>query len=366
MPYRKWWDPDARFLAARLARMNSRYDEAAEHLRACQRMEGATARVQLEWVLLRALLGALDEVEAGLWNCVENNDPDSPFILEVIAGRTLGTLQWDRATRAIKRWSELEPNNPQVWEWQGWVMERLYREEEAENCYRRSLELDPTRERARFWLAELYLTRFKVEDARPLIEQLLREQPDSVAILSAAGQLRFLQGRLDEAETFFDRAVELEPKNAEILMRRARLELQAGRPEKAEFWGRRALALTERRSDIHFLLHQALHSQPGHENEAAAELATYRKYQAQEERFTRLARELIPAHPSDPKYAVEFGDLLFQFDQPEKAVYWHQRALQIDPDFAPAHRALADYYERTGRPEDAARHRSHLPAKKGP
>jgi predicted Zn-dependent protease len=359
-PFRKWWDPDVPFLAARLARMGARYPEAAEHLKACQKMEGSSARVQLEWVLLRALQGDIDEVEPGLWNCVQNGDPDSAFILEVMAGMNMRALQFPRAAATLDRWVEVDPNNAQAWEWRGWVLDRLHRADEAEVCFRRSLELDPSREQTRYWLAELYLARFKVEEATPLIEGLLTEQPNAVRILSAAGQLRFLSGRVDEARQLFDRAYALDPNDQDLLIRRAKLELQSGRLPNAEVWLRRALALEEGNSEVHYLLHQAIGGQPGREKDAAAQLAVYEKYRGQAERFSRLLRELIPANPHDPKYAAELGDILFRTKQPSKAAYWHLRALTIDPGYIPSHRALADYYEKAGRPKEAAEHRRRL------
>jgi predicted Zn-dependent protease len=269
-------------------------------------------------------------------------------------------MQWQPAVAALRRWVELAPNSAEARESLGWAMERVFQEDDAEKCYLRAIELDPTRERARLWLAELYLTRYKVEEARPLIEQLLSEQPDKTSIISAAGQLRALQGRFEEAAQLFDRAIAKDPKDAELLLHRAKMELQTGRPAEAERWVRRALALDERRSWSHFLLHQAISAQPGRERDADAQLAVYKKYQQQEERFSRLIRELIPAHPNDPKYLAEFDELLFQYAQPDKAVYWHTRALQIDPGYAPSLRALAEYYESAGHPNEAARYRSQL------
>jgi len=365
-PVRKWWDPDAHFLAARLARMKSHFDEAAEHLQTCQRMEGATARVQLEWVLLRALQGGLDEVEPGLWNCVLNADPDSPFILEVLAGMNMRGIQFPRAAAALDRWVEIDPDNAQAWEWRGWVLDRLHRQDDAEASFRRSLALNPAGEQSRYWLAELYLSRFKVDEARPLIEQLLAEHPNKFPILSAAGQLQLLMGRADKAQRFFEQAYALEPNDQDLVIRRAKLELQSGRPVEAEVWLCRALAIEESNSEVHYLLHQAIHAQPGRERDAAAQLVASQRYKEQAERFSRLLSELIPAHPGDPKYAAEFGDILFQAKQGSKAAYWHLRALQIDPGYLPSHRALADYYEKAGRPQEAAKHRALLPAPKPP
>ncbi len=366
-PIRSWWDSDAHFLAARLARHRDEFDLAAEHLDACQRLEGAaTARVQLEWLLIRATRGDVDQLEAGLWNTVRGGDPDSPFVLEVLAGMGMKSGQLSRALAALNRWVEIDPDNAQAWEWRGWVFERLNRIAEAQDCYKRSLALDPTRARTRYLLAELDLGLFKTDEAEPLVAGLLAEQPDRPSYLSAAGQLHFLAGRTAEARACFDRAYALDPTDPDVPIRRARLELQAENRTAAETWLRRALALDANNVEAHYLLHQTIGGQPGRGTEAADQLATYRKTKDRGERLSKLMRELVPTHPANPGYMAELGDLLFQAKQPDRAVYWHLRALQIDPEYAPSHRALAEHYDQTGRPVEAAEHRKHLAAPKAP
>jgi predicted Zn-dependent protease len=365
-PIRKYWDPNAHFLTARLARMNGKFDLAVDSLQRCQKLEGATARIQLEWVLIRALQGGIDEVEPGLWNCIQNDDPDSPFIFEVIAGMNMRALQFSRAATTLDRWVARDPNNAQAWEWRGWVLDKLHLADEAEVSFTRSLALDPNREQARYWLVELYLSRFKVAEAKPLVEQLLRDNPQKVAILSAAGQFRFISGDADGAKELFARALEIDPKDQDLMIRRAKLEMQTGNAAEAEKWLRRALALEEANSEVHYLLHQAIAEQPNREKDAETQLAIAMKYRTQAERFSRLIRELVPAYPQNANYASELGDILFDTKQDSKAIYWHLRALQANPNHIPSHTALAKYYERTGNTPEATKHRTQLERLKQP
>jgi Tfp pilus assembly protein PilF len=43
--------------------------------------------------------------------------------------------------------------------------------------------------------------------------------------------------------------------------------------------------------------------------------------------------------------------------QAQEGLRWLSGALQIDPQHGPTHQALADYYEKAGEPDLAARHR---------
>ncbi len=359
-PFRSWWDPDAQFLAARLARLHGDWTTAEEHLRACQKLEGgSSARVQLEWLILRAQRGEVREMEPGLWFSVTNGDPDSPFILEALAATKIRALEFTHAATLLDKWVTIDPNCALAWERRGWVMMRLDRYTQAEECCQRALEIEPGRFSAELLLATLYIREYKTDEASSLVERLLVERPNDIGVLSAGGEYRMLSGKPDEARQLLERAHNLDRTDQEILIRLAKLELQSGHLTEAELWLQKARAQEEANPEVHYLLNQVLKLQ-GREKEAADQLERYQKYKDQAERFNRLLRELIPAHPNEPQYMAEFGDILFRTGQPLQAVYWHIRALQIDPNYVPSNRALADYYELSGKPEQAATYRAHL------
>ena len=68
-------------------------------------------------------------------------------------------------------------------------------------------------------------------------------------------------------------------------------------------------------------------------------------------------KEVMPNNPHDPALHFELGELLTRVGQGELGVSWFHSALRQDPGYAPAHRALAEHYERVGDRERAASHR---------
>jgi Tfp pilus assembly protein PilF len=53
----------------------------------------------------------------------------------------------------------------------------------------------------------------------------------------------------------------------------------------------------------------------------------------------------------------EGGILFLNNGEEQEGVRWLRQALRLDPANRQAHEALADYYQRIGQPELAARHR---------
>ncbi|HVS66294.1 MAG TPA: tetratricopeptide repeat protein [Thermoanaerobaculia bacterium] len=102
------------------------------------------------------------------------------------------------------------------------------------------------------------------------------------------------------------------------LLRRAVLAT----PEDAEAWGRYAMTLDAHRLPV-------------------AATAAYREAQ-------RL-------DPGDFRWPYFLGCVL-EFTHPEEAARWFERALELDPTYAPVHGRLAQTLEQLGRDDDAHRH----------
>jgi tetratricopeptide (TPR) repeat protein len=80
--------------------------------------------------------------------------------------------------------------------------------------------------------------------------------------------------------------------------------------------------------------------------------------QAQPEiaRLNRLLRESI-ARPGDAELRYEAGTILFRYGPPDDAAKWMHAVLELKPDHAGAHRALAAYFESRGDRAKALFHR---------
>jgi hypothetical protein len=60
-------------------------------------------------------------------------------------------------------------------------------------------------------------------------------------------------------------------------------------------------------------------------------------------RFNEIVLTEIAKRPTDPALHCELGQILLRSGQRDEGLRWLQSALQIDPGYAPARRALAGY-----------------------
>jgi Tfp pilus assembly protein PilF len=356
-----WPHDTATFLlAARIEREDGDYARAESLLLRCTRLHKETPEaVQLQWLLLRALRGEVDEVDGGLWACVVNGHPQTVEILATLARANMRLLRFGAALVCLNKWLERDPEAVRAFDWRGWVMEKTDHPVRAIQDYLRALELDEGRFSVRLRLVEVYLDNANPGEALPHVERLFREHPQRPDVLLAVARARLLEGRPDEARQQFDAVLAAEPDNAKALYHRARLDEQTGRPVEAEARVRQALRLEPYDPPTHYLLYLCLRQQPDREREAAAALDRYREVTADATRLSLLLNR-TSASPPSPARACEIGTLLLRTGQQQHGLHWLHTALNRDPSHRPAHQALAEYYERTNQPEKAGPHRAYL------
>jgi predicted Zn-dependent protease len=353
-------DPDAQFLAARLAWRAGREDEAGDRLDTLERLEGDTDRVRIERLLLRYRHAGTAEQERVLLDRVRNGHPDAGVFLEAVASNQIVRYKFFPAAGSLKKLVELEPENAWGWEMFGWVQAQLGHARAAIDALGKAVALDPDRTDARLQLAELLTEQTLVEDARPHWDRLAgSDRPD---VLIGLAKFRLLIGETAVARGLLERVTAADPNNRAAQAARAKVELQANDPVAAERWARQALAGNDTDTVTHYVLLRSLAAQPGREADAAAQKAKYELLEGQRLRRAELVGQLIPQNPTDPRYPAELGDILLAFGLPDQGLYWHARALALDPNYAPSHRSLAAYYEKAGQPARAERHRAALAA----
>jgi Flp pilus assembly protein TadD len=141
--------------------------EAEKRLQAAQKLAGgATERLQLEYLLLRATTGDTDEPAVALGTYLANDDPESVAILETLAAAYIRDLRYGPAYSTLERWIGMDPENATPLFWRGWVLERLNQAKSAMGDYRKALELDPELFNARLRVAEMLLEDKQPEEAR--------------------------------------------------------------------------------------------------------------------------------------------------------------------------------------------------------
>src|SRR5262249_35079092 len=139
------------------------------------------------------------------------------------------------------------------------------------------------------------------------------------------------------------------------LRTRGQFALTDRQPAVAEGLLRRAVAARPNDYQAHLFLAQALQQQK--KPQAAAQFRRADELKARMERLGAVAHRGRSEQPLDPALHGEMGLLLLRSGQESAAESWLLSALSLDPDYRPAHAALADYYERQGDATRAAEHR---------
>src|SRR5262249_54151807 len=136
------------------------------------------------------------------------------------------------------------------------------------------------------------------------------------------------------------------PEHAEALVERGRLAFHQQRADQAELWLRKAIQLAPHDPQAFYLLHLCLEAEGKHEEDQKT-VGQLRQIEADSTRLASLMSQLMRA-PQDPAVRTEIGRILLRSGREEEGVQSLRCALQYDPQFAPAHAALADYFQRTG------------------
>ena len=349
-------------LAARIARLRGTYSEAEQHLTRCEQLDGMNELLELEWLLLRCQRGEVDELAASLLASVDRNHPESNSILEALSGVYMRQTRYLAAVRCLDRWVERDPDSVRALDWRGWVSNQLDHRGQAISDYERVLELQPGRSAVRFRLAELLVESSRHVEAVPLLERLRDEQPANLEVLVALARCRTVQDRGDEARALLDAVLASHPDHFDALFERGNLERGNGNAVEAERWLRKALVRKPLETQARYALYLALQAQGDRQKDAQVEQARWEKDRQTRGRLTRLLRTELDRKPNDPHLACEAGELLLQVGEEQRGLFWLHRALALDPQHAPSHRALLAYYERTNQPARAAEQRRQLGA----
>lgn len=352
-------DPDVHLLAARAARLSGDLLAVEHHLNRCLELQGgATDPVQLEFLFLRVQTGDLDQVSGMLTAAVEAGHPDRFRILETLSRAYIHNMRYLLADAYLSKWIELDPTAAKAYQYRGFVRERLNNHKLAAEDYKKALELDPNLLPVRLRVAEMLMEDKLTPEALAQLEPLYRERPNDPQVMARLGMCRFLEGKSDEARRLMEAALPAMPTDVGLLMSLAKLDLQETRGADAE--ARLRIILTNDVSDTEarYQLVSALQMQ-GRADEAAAARKEHDKYKVLVERVNKLL-QTVPEGANPPAAeCVEIGVALLSIGR-DRGLYWLDLALAREPTNQAAHRALMEYYERTGQSEKAERHRRQL------
>jgi tetratricopeptide (TPR) repeat protein len=350
-------------LAGRIARQRGAYSEAEEHLYRCGQFGGMSEALQLEWLLIRCQRGNVDEIAPSLLAAVDGHHSESVAILEALAAVYIRETRYLEALRCLDRWVELVPGSARALDLRGWVNNQLDHRGQAITDYELALQIQPNRAAVRLRLAEVLADSSRHPEAVPHLEKVRASQPTNPEVLVLLARCWWQgQGRMDDARGLLDSVLAEHPNMANAQLQRGQLELACGDYAQAEHWLREAVAQMPRDPEARYSFYLSLEGQDNKQQEAQHELTHWQQDRKIRDRLTRLLRTELDAHPNNADLAAEAGELLLQLDEDQRALYWLNRALAINPRHVASHKALVEYYQRTNNAAKAEEHHRLLSA----
>jgi predicted Zn-dependent protease len=346
----------ALLLASRAARQDADFDEADRRLRRCQELGGAAEEVALEWALLQAAGGNLREVEEFLQRRAEQAPGLAPLVWEALAEGYIRYYRILDALACLDHWLSLEPDNLRARELRGLAYQNGKSAQKGAEDFRQVLARDLTRRETRWRLVLCLLDMGSYEEALPHLERIGREKPDDPDVQVRLARCHNMLGRGDQARQILAAVLEAHPRHGLALRTRGQLALADQQPALAEGWLRRAVEVWPNDYQAHWLLFQAFQQQDK-ADEARAQLRKTEAIKERAERLGELKSRKLSEQPLDPALHYEMGVLLLRNGQKGAGESWLLSALSLDPDYRPAHAALAEHYERQGDAKRAAEHR---------
>ncbi len=351
-------------LVARTARQAGDYATAREHLHACRALQkGTSEELQVEWYMLRAQTGEVDEVAKELAPYLIQEGPLTPLVLESLTRGYMAKYRADLAWGYLNRWLELQPTNVAALFWRAtWFSQQQNTRESAADC-RRALELDPDRSDIRLIYAELLRADKDFAGVAEQYRAALQTSPQNTEAILGLTQAYVELGRMDEARQQLETMPADKRDSGEYLWVSGLVELRSDHPDKAEPLLRRSLERDPRNLDACYNWMLCL-TRLGRDAEAVRARERFEQIEKDQKRLIDLTTKDFRAQPTNADLRCELAEIYMRMALPERGVHWLYVALKLDPSCRRAHELLRDYFESLGGPEAAEKaefHRRQIP-----
>jgi tetratricopeptide (TPR) repeat protein len=335
--------------AARDARRREDYVAAERYLSNCWPLPGYLSAIALERDLSGAQQGDLSDEATWQARAKTPND-ESVLILEALAKGSAATFRWNEARTYADAILERQPDHAQSLWLRGRAWIKLQQEEKAERDLVRAARLDPESGLIRRSLAEALHREGFVRAALAEYASLAQTKTVDSQIVLGLAHCYEEENQLAAAREVLEELLQQQPKLVAALVERSRVALRLAQPAEAEQFVRRALELCPDHTDANSVLRLCLEAQ------GKTDAALERRIGDSEIQQAALRKRLRDS-PHDPAVICDIGRRMAQLGQPEESAGWFHLALREDPKYAPAHAALADYFENCGQHWRAAAHR---------
>lgn len=349
--------PEVLLLMSRVARRSGRWDDSEQMLDEYWSNHGDDEALVFERLLHRAARGELESAGPPLLARIRAGGADAGPAREALVTGYLTRFLWPDADRALTDWLSAEPDNTTALLLRGKLQEQRLDYTGPPDVYRRIVELDPDHDEARLRLTTVLLQRYSGEEALPHLERLRERLPNNHEVLYQWAAALGLQGRTAEARAALDELLRINPSHPAALAERGKYAaLDRDDAAAADYLGK-AVRLDPGNLAVRHQHIQAL-TRAGQTAEAARAEAAMARMKDDLEQINQLVRTSLQSTPNDPNVHHRIAVISLRSGQPDDGLRWLQSALQVDPDHLPTHQTLAGYYQATGNPVLAARHRA--------
>jgi predicted Zn-dependent protease len=273
---------------------------------------------------------------------------------QVAKALALGYLEKDEPTAAapcLTRWCDLQPGETAPFRLRFEIRLHLQQRDGALEDGLRVLEREPENvpicRRVIQFLARS--DRFAEVDA--VYQRCLRENPEHPDLMYLQVEIHQVRGEDDKAREAVEALLRRHPGHPHGTVLKAALCSDAGKSDEAIALLRPLVARHPKLQSARYHLALAL-MRVGKADDAGREMDELRRHRDAE----LLANDSM-GQPYNRELRLRAAQALLDVGQDEQALELLQAALADAPDLAPAHRLLADYYDRRGQPRVAAGHR---------
>jgi predicted Zn-dependent protease len=281
-----------------------------------------------------------------------DRNPQDLEVTRALAQGYLDQEEWAQAVPYLTAWCGLEPDSPEPRRLRLRALTKIGRDQDALADARWLLGRDPGNPAARRQVAALCFTLGQFDEAESEARKVLAQRPDDHNVLLLLAEVRRAQGDGLGAAALADRVLRQDPHSFPALMLRGILYREAGEPGRAVEALREVVARDPtRRRTANYELSLAL-ERVGRPDEARQAMAEVRRLQDAEVYATASESQ-----PDNVALKVRAAEALLAAGETQKALQFLDQALERDPSCRPAHRLLAEYFERHGDPVQAAQHR---------
>jgi tetratricopeptide (TPR) repeat protein len=232
--------------------------------------------------------------------------------------------QADAAEATFKKVIELDPKEVQARVLLGSYYQSAGRAADAEQQFRTAITIAPGSMAPREALAKLFMVEGKKSDAQNTLEQANRELPNNPDCLLALSNFYYLTGDVDKAVSEYNALYQVRPNDLGVKKKYIELLIQTKRYDQAKNLNDEILKASAGDSDA-MVFRSEMQISGGDVNDAVQTLQT-----------------VVQNAPSDSQAHYVLGIALNKQGFSERAESEWRKALNLNPDYLDAERALAD------------------------